>query len=289
MSMEHSESSLVTAELEHALSLLEIELAAADGREIIIGTDFDQTLCDEYVFDTATNNHVANIDPTLAAAARSQHMIINTSRRAENPTVRRFWSSGLIPPDRPVIVEGGGVILSPNVAGGLDSIATVEQEDLAHLHAVPGQVRESIGDIPDGQDLIFKIGRTMMVTRLQDKGGNALPHHQQWLAEQVREVISSPSLQVVDTRASVTVQHRDVNKGVGLRKYFELMGIAREDVYVIGMGDGRNDKELFEEADLSLGFSDIVSPLVDIDVPHGPRAAPHILRMIGGKLIDAVE
>lgn len=127
----------------------------------------------------------------------------------------------------------------------------------------------------------------MLLARLQDDRGNSLPHQQQWLAERIRGLMPPLPMQVVDTRASVTIQHKDVNKGSAFRTYLELIGIPRDSIYVIGMGDGENDTEIFDEADLSLGFSRAVSHMVDIDVPFGPQAVSHVLGVINDSNIYA--
>jgi hydroxymethylpyrimidine pyrophosphatase-like HAD family hydrolase len=291
MSMEQGAVDVMTPELDRALILLEAELATVGDREVVILSDFDYTLCDEYVFDPQTNNHLAVIEPGVVEAAKPHHMVVATSRRATNPTVSLLWQSGLVQPNRPAIIENGGAIISQN-AGSLACLDLVDPGQLEQLHAMPELAAEAMPDIPSGQELIFKMGRTMLVARLQDEAGISLPHHQRWLAEQLRDIVPSSSpLQVVDTRASVTIQHRDVNKGTAFLKYLELEDIPRDSIYVIGLGDGENDAEIFDEADLSLGFSDAVSSIVDIDIPHGPRAIPHVLGIIqsASRSIKAVD
>ena len=279
MGMEQATNHL-TPELDYALNSLETELANMGDREKVILSDFDYTLCDSYVFDEGTNNHIADIDPDVVAAAQTHHLVVATSRRVDNPTVPLLWESGLVQRHTPVIVENGGAILFLSESGSLECIDLVRPEDMEQLGAVRQLVGEAIRDLPAGQQLIFKVGRTMLLARLQDDQGTSLPHHQQWLAERIRGLMPPSSLQVVDTRASVTIQHEDVNKGEAFRRYLGLVGVPRDSIYVIGMGDGENDAEIFDEADLSLGFSDSVSHMVDIDVPLGPQAIPHVLGVI---------
>jgi len=278
--MHREQNTMITPELDQALNSLEIELSVMGDRKKIVLSDFDYTLCDQYAFNPQTNNHLADIDPEVVAAAERQCLIVATSRRATNPTVPLMWESGLVPPHLPVIVENGGSILFRGSHGEIECIDLIRSEDMQELAEMRQLAVELIHDIPAGQRLIFKMGRTMLLARLQDEHGSSLPHHQQWLAERLRAIMSSSPLQVVDTRVSVTVQHADVNKGTAFRKYLELTGVLRDSIYVIGMGDGENDIELFNEADLRLGFSEAVASFVDIDIPHGPRAVPHIFKVI---------
>lgn len=268
-----------SGELGTALDNLELALAGLATKDTIILSDFDYTLCDTYTYDSATNNHMAMIDPAVIDAAQTHHIVVATSRRVTNPTVPLLWSSGLVDPRTPVIAENGGALLY-HTADGVTCIDLVAPERVQALQTLDNAIRRNITTLPGGQKLAIKQGRTLLIARLQDENGDAQPQHQAWLAKQLEQLIDNPELAVVDTRASVTIQSKEISKGRAFRHYLELANIQRSDVCVVGMGDGPNDQQIFEEADISLGFSDTVRPMVDIIVPHGPRAVPHVLQVI---------
>lgn len=285
--MSRSSAEAAGPELAHALNSLEVELSTMGDRDIIVLSDFDKTLCDDYTFDAASNNHLAVIDPAVVNAAQSQNLVVATSRRVSNPTVPLLWSSRLVHPRTPVIVEDGGCILFQTPGGGVETIDLVEPRDVEMLGYMGHLISESVTAAAPDSRLTLKMGRTMLLARLQDRHGDTSPERNRELARTIQGILPESPLQVVDTRASVTVQHRDVNKGRAFRSLLDMMGVERDSVYVVGLGDGPNDREIFEEADLSLGFSPAVSELVDIDIPTGHRAAADVLDIIGSSALRA--
>lgn len=279
MPSSQSTSHRISPELALALHRLEAALASAGNRARMVLSDFDHTLCDEYILDPSTSDHHAQIDPVIIEAARSHRLIVATGRRAKNPTVPLLWRSGLVAPEMPAIVENGGSLVFHH-NGNLIGVDLIQPQELAQLQAIPELIPRVLPPLPKGQQLVVKTGRTMVVVSLRDGQGVALPHHQAWLTGHLQEVLPAP-LRVIDTRVSAIVQHRAVNKGEAFRRYLALVGIPRGSVYVVGMGDGENDEAIFAEADLRLGFSEAVTSMVDISIPEGPRAVQHVLKLVG--------
>lgn len=264
--------------IESILAPLEASLEGVE--EPLILSDFDYTLCDSYEFNPDTNNHRPQIDPEVIKAARSHNLLVATGRRANTAAISLLWESGLVAPTMPIIAENGGTIIERDAAGNMTCSDLVTPHELTELTNLQSTIPDLLPELPDGQKLIFKTGRTMLLARLQDADGKIEPKHQTWLTEQLREVISSDELSVVDTRVSVSIQHKSVSKGAAFLHYLHGKGILREDIFVISTGDGRNDKELFEQGDLRLGFSSAVTDMVDIEIPHGAPAMPNVLRTI---------
>lgn len=257
------------------LNTIESTIAKVD-KPIIILSDLDYTLFSEYNFNPKTNDHIPRIKSNLVAAAQNQHLITATGRRADNPTIPLLWESGLIPVETPAIVENGG-ILAINKKGKIEFIELVDTSELTILEEIRSIITERLKEIPGNLKLVFKRGRTMLVARLQDQKGFTMPHYQEWLEDSINAVISTPNLRVVNSRVSVTIQHKNINKRTAFQHYLNIRNISRDNVFVIGMGDGENDKEIFDEADLRIGFSDAVKSMVDINVPHGAILTPDIL------------
>jgi hydroxymethylpyrimidine pyrophosphatase-like HAD family hydrolase len=274
---------LAPSELDQALTALKMELSTMGDRPWMVLSDFDYTLCDEYVFDSQTDNHLAVIEPEVVEAAQLQHLVVATSRRATNPTIPLLWESGLVSPATPVITENGGTI-AYREGGGVSFIDLVEPERLRQL----GELQQFAGAALQGRtgdlQMVFKTGRTSLIARLQDANGQTMPAHQQWLADQLRLMPPSSGLQVLNARASVTVQPIGVSKAGAFRTYLNLLDIPRDSVYVIGMGDAGNDATIFAEADLSLGFSDAVAHMVDIAMPAGTGTAVEVFRTMQNRM-----
>ncbi len=264
--------------IESILAPLEASLEGVE--KPLILSDFDHTLCHSYEFNPDTNNHHPQIDPEVIKGARSHNLLVATGRRANTAAISLLWESGLVAPTMPIIAENGGTIIERDAAGNMTCSDLVTPHELTELTDLQSTIPDLLPELPDGQRLIFKTGRTMLLARLQDANGKIEPKHQAWLTEQLREVITSDELSVVDTRVSVSIQHKSVSKGAAFLHYLHGEGILRKDIFVIGTGDGINDRELFEQADLSLGFSSAVTDMVDIEIPHGAPAMPNVLRAI---------
>lgn len=260
----------------------------ATGRMPVVLTDLDHTLFDRFTFDPQTNNHVPHISSELVAAAQGCRIAVATGRRATNPAISLLWESGLIRPKASVITENGGTVVSLGLDGEHTFRDLVSENDMVELNQVRQILADRAGTTPRGQRLIRKTGRTMLVAAMQDEQGNKLPQHQQELAAQLRGLLPFDSLRIVDTRASVTIQHHSVSKGRTFRLCLADEGISREDVFVVGMGDGENDESIFGEADFSIGFSPVVRHMVDREA-SGVHVAPVILTAIGRRSAQILE
>jgi len=260
-------------ELDQLLAPLEVPAGS------VVLADFDHTLCHAYVFDARSNDHIPQIDAGTIEAADQKHVIVATGRRAESAALLHVWDDGLVPINRPIISENGGVMVQRTEAG-------VEYTDLVpefvpHYLQDVKKVLETDVVSPDARkELVVKVGRTMLITRLQDAQGKTTPVDQEWLAEQVANALPDQELKVVDNRVSIGVQCQGISKVSAFHHYLRMAGISRDEIFVVGMGDGENDSEIFDEADLRIGFSPVVEHLVDISVPGTPEAINAVLRKI---------
>jgi hydroxymethylpyrimidine pyrophosphatase-like HAD family hydrolase len=253
-------------------------LLKATGDRIVL-SDFDYTLCDEYSYDKQTQNHLPVVGEDIISAANSVHLVVATGRRANHPHLPKMWKSGLIPSGVPIIAENGGTLVFEGVKerGFLDLVAA---EDVQLLKKNASMALESLDSLPSGQRLVVKQGRTFVIARLEDEAGVVSDRHQMWLENQLKTRFAEDGVQIINSRLSIAMQLRGVNKGDGFLTYLDLLGIKRSHVCVVGMGDADNDTEIFDVSDVRIGFSNIVEDKVDIVTPNGvPDAAP-ILRLI---------
>ncbi len=251
----------------------------------IVLSDFDYTLCHKYVFDSHTNDHLPYIDPDIIEAARGTHLVIATGRRANSQSLRTIWEDGLIPKDRPVIAENGGafVYYSDDRLRFLDLIPPYA---VNHIVTVKEELEAQAEEIQDReQELIVKLGRTMLIARLQGKDGETNPESQHRLKEAIAPLIADTELDVVDNRVSLGVQHQAVNKGSAFMRYIHMQNVDPSRTMIIGMGDGENDKDIFRVADISIGLSPIVGSLVDIELVEGSESARAVLQKVSNVTI----
>lgn len=246
---------------------------------IMVLSDFDYTLCNNFQFNSLTNDHQPSVGEELIAIAKTHDLTIATGRRADNPAISWLWESGLISDSQTVIAENGGVFVTHSRAG-LETEILIQNDDQESLQDTKTLITENLTRLPTGQKLIFKQGKTFLVVRLQDEKGVIHPDNQSWLAQAIRQLSLEKQLQVVNTRVSVTIQNKNVNKGTAFSKLLARRNVQRSDVFVVGMGDGHNDAEIFAQSDLRLGFSEEVKHLVDIVIPDGASAATQVLTAI---------
>jgi hydroxymethylpyrimidine pyrophosphatase-like HAD family hydrolase len=248
-------------------------------QDAFILSDFDHTLCHTFTFDARSNDHMPSIHPSTIEASRNKHLIIATGRRAESAAIKHMWTSGLIPFDRPVIAENGGVMVY-NRDNSLRYENLAPESTTGYLEDVVKKL-ESDAPAPNGdKKLVIKIGRTMLITRVQDANGATTPDDQAWLLDKVNQSLPSPELVAVDNRVSIGVLHKDVNKVAAFMYYLTQTGTKREDIFVVGMGDGENDREILQESNLSIGFGEVVRKYVDICLPGTDEAVSEALQKI---------
>lgn len=253
-------------------------LSGTDKPKIVL-SDFDYTLCDAYGRIEASHNHMPIMRPEVVVAARGLHLVVATGRRANHPHLSMLWQSGLLADNAQVIAENGGTLVSWGEHGvefadvvtgaGADR---VKQRGRIALAGLP--------ELPEGQRLIVKEGRTCLVTRLEDERGVVSDNHQTWLEMQLADRVEDENIRIVNARASVVVQHAAIDKGRAFGMYLDRHDLRRADHCIIGMGDAPNDEPLFRVADIRIGFSEAVRQSVDVVAPDGVANTAAILELI---------
>jgi phosphoglycolate phosphatase (TIGR01487 family) len=79
--------------------------------------------------------------------------------------------------------------------------------------------------------------------------------------ERARSLLAEkyPDLEILDTKFALHLKHRSVNKGTGVVKIAELMGLKPENF--AAMGDSENDLSMFKAAGLGIAVGNAVSEL----------------------------
>lgn len=237
------------------------------GRQPIILSDFDYTLCHDYTYNKDSNNHTPMINDGVISQTDGIELVIATSRRAVNPAIDAIWASGIISTSQPIIAENGGTILSNSSTGERVAADQVHPDQISQIDEVVDTLLRQEMELPDGHEFIAKRGRTMAILRIQNMMGRVSAEGQIALTDSIKQLIEGSNLCVVNNRISLSLQHESTDKADAFRTYIKSTDRLREDLFVIGMGDGLNDAEIFAEADLSIGFGEVVKHLVDVSLP----------------------
>ena len=250
---------------------------ASDPRDAIVVSDFDHTLCHEYVFDPETNNKTPIVDPELARAFGRLPCMVVTGRRANNPHVGIIWSEGLLPPDIPLIAENGGVILESN--GEIRSaVASTDEVDFID-EQIKALARDSL-QLPAGFSLITKPGETLVVVRAQLADGSSRRDVHDFITPAIQTAVGEEWI-VVDCGTTLNVQKRSVSK----RTAVEQSGLQRSNYQVVSLGDSPNDIDLLDEADVAIAVGNKIAEHADFVVASNPASVTTVLQTIGRAVI----
>lgn len=250
------------------------ERLEVESRNLVVMSDFDDTLCHEYSFDPNTNNHHAIIDPELAAVAGELPLIIATATRGMHPKIAQILESGMVPENGILIAENGGLILKRD-----GSIMWTAEQDKAAVDAVHEQVQHELPRIftmPQAMRLIAKQGLTSVIVRAQHSGGQHNPTVQTDLQQALQETVGSEWV-VVNGGRSLTVQRPGVSKINALKH----TGLDRRLHALIGMGDSENDIDLLQAADISIAVGERIAEHADFVVDPNVSEVTEVLKTIG--------
>lgn len=212
---------------------------------LLVLSDFDGTLCDEYLFDETTNNHLPVIRPEVIRQAAEHTLIIATARRASHPAIEHMWASGLVNESMPIISENGGVIQFSRSAGGR-RIQLAPADSVERIATWLKRAMRRIDTTPTGVTLRLKRGDTMVIARYQTEDGLVRRDDQQLLHAKLMKLRPPKDIALTLSGESVCIQHQSVNKAIAFRHALRLLEIERSKMFVIGIGDALNDRALFE-------------------------------------------
>lgn len=246
------------------------------GSRLMGFSDFDNTLCDHYVFDPQTNTHLPQINPEISRLAKTTPLIIASARFADDPAMA-IIARELLPEGQPVICENGGVIFFP---------ATGKKQILAptnFLDAVKG-LKEKFDIQPPlsipGQNLFTKVGETVLWLRMQDQDGNGQPEFHQRLAWAIKDKIDRKKFQVTSGGSSVIIQSPETSKKLAFLTLLNQLSIDRLKTFVIGLGDAPNDEPIFQASDFAIGVKSQTFGYVNEVCPFGEQTALEVLKVI---------
>ncbi len=249
-------------------------------KPVIVLSDFDGTLCNTYDFDQSTNNHIPKLDPEVAELARNKPLIVATARRTNHPWLPSLWETGVIDPEVPIISENGGTISALDDRGVIRHWFQIDRDEMGDIAEWAEEASHNITDLPAGQKIASKIGKTIVVLRIQDEAGHSELKHQKILHSQLLELNKPDGIAIVNGGGSLTIQSERINKARTFHKILNMLKVERDDVFVVGLGDGDNDKSIFEEADFSIGVNKEIGRFVDAAMQNGVESTKAVLRTL---------
>lgn len=264
-------------------ALLAVRASGRRALRQVVLSDFDITLCNTYAFDQATNNHLPSIDPELAGLVRGKPLVVATARRARHPALRTIRTALLPSPWLPVIAENGGVTLTGPYGELVRNF--VDDEQIQTIHTWADSLARQV-KLPTGRRFVVKHGDTLSIVRLQANNGDFSIEDQDRLQEQLESLDKPEHIRIEHGGTSLTVQDGSVNKAAAFRTFLGSIGVARDDICVIGLGDADNDASIFAEADLSIGVHPRVKHLVDISMSRGIESTKELFKLRSTRWFD---
>jgi HAD superfamily hydrolase (TIGR01484 family) len=245
-------------------------------------SDFDETICSTYKYNEQDKIHQPLILSAVweRIAAMESQLIIATSRSPRDSVVRQEIASLVASHNVPIICENGAVLFLPgSKEKQVISLATVEQTtEIEDLLAVVSSMdwREIV---PDREVLIAKDRVASFEIRVQEVTGKGDPSHYTKLIELLK-MTGCDTLEFISSGSSLSVQPKGISKATGINAALAYMGLSEQKPFIIGMGDGMNDRELFAASDLSVAVDSRVAGFADLCSPHGDRAALAVLESV---------
>lgn len=266
----------------------------AKGRPIQVVSDFDETLSSTYVFSNKWNTHVPKISTDLIQEAQRliNPMCLATARTSREPVSWLIWHK-LSRSPMPLVAENGAVLVWPSIKmtqpARIEILATREQREIVK------QIQEELQtgligklEVPEGHEIIFRPDRVATVEiRAQDistKKGS--PDDYIALTEQLQDLFPGAlsQIEIISSGSSLGIQPIGVSKESGIRAALSRSGIEIPDVFLIGMGDNKNDEPLFnfvrKNRGLTIGVRPSVGNTCDFVLDSGDEVSLSILETV---------
>jgi HAD superfamily hydrolase (TIGR01484 family) len=276
------------------------------GKSVIAVSDIDGTLASTHTFDHELQLHTPHLRDELIAvcrilASRSSidlhPLLIATGRPDSDPSVIRTWQLLSAPP-MPIIGENGGTIIFPQFNDGQSPashkiVHTARNDELIKLLEISTDLpilvnllhQNSIVPI-DHEILVDHSRKTSLEIRIQNKitkVGSSLIHGASSLF--LREKIGNSKLSVISSGSSVSIHPATISKGNAVLQVIDNLGIDRNKLFIVGIGDADNDESLFQIADLGIGVEEATIGKSEITCLGGEDTTIAVIKAIGEIII----
>lgn len=247
--------------------------------DVAMLSDFDETLCSSYDYDAASKTHWPNINRHILTEARriKSPLFIATSRSSREPVVQTACASLVIHRGLPIICENGAVLFFP-ARGEEIVLATDEQRQQVD------EIKKNIFGVSSNfknRELLIKNKRIATIEmRIQHMSGVGDPSLYEDLVQMLSERFDLSNLDLVISNNSLSIQPRGINKGTAFLHALSVMGFKRSSLFVVGLGDAPNDREIFEQSDLGIGVRNEAGQFSDIIVNEGDKVTLAVIKAV---------
>lgn len=276
-------------------NVLPFELRSrAKGRPIQVISDFDETQCSNYVFSNRWNTHVPKIRTDLAKEAKllTRPMCLATARTPNEPVSWVIWHK-LSKPPMPLVAENGAVLVWPstkvNKTPETEILATNKQiETIKDIQRKLEMDMIKELEVPLGHEVVLRSGRLATVEiRAQEKDSRrGTPEDYTSLKEQLQVIFPNAlsQIDIVTSGSSLGIQPKGVSKETGIQAALVQSKMGIKDVFLVGMGDNKNDVPLFDfvkkNGGLTIGVRPITKSLCDLTLDGGDEVSLQVLRAV---------
>lgn len=269
-------------------------LSRAKGRPIQIVSDFDETQSSAYVFSNKWDTHVPKIRADLSREAQrlTRPMCLATARTSDEPVSWIMWQR-LSRLPMPLVAENGAVLVWPSEKitqpAKIEVLASPEQSEA--LRQIQKELKNGLINrlkVPIGHEIVLGPGSVVTVEiRAQEiisKRGT--PDDYIALNEQLVSLFpdTMSQIDIVSSGSSLSMQPKGVDKGAGIMVALSRIGVNMHDVFLIGLGDNRNDEPLFsfvkKNQGLTIGVRPSVGNMCDFIFDGGDEVSTQVLKIV---------
>ena len=266
----------------------------AKGRPIQIVSDFDETQSSTYVFSNKWNTHVPKIRVDLSQEAKKlvRPMCLATARTSNESVSWMMWHK-LSKLPMPLVAENGAVLVWPSfkVTQSAQVEVLASDKQVETMRQIQKKLQNGmIGNliVPIGHEAVLRPNRVATVEiRAQDittKKGT--PDDYVALIEQLQSLFPEAMsiIEIVSSGSSLGIQPMGVSKESGIRAALSRSGVNTNDIFLVGMGDNKNDDPLFsfvkKNNGLTIGVRPSAGGMCDFVFDGGDEISIKVLKVI---------
>lgn len=254
------------------------------GKPVVVVSDLDDTLSNSYRFDEKLQTHIPFIRAETVDAAQQlkNPILIATGRPIHDLVVPMAWRR-LSRPPMPIIAENGGIIFRPDQNTFIETHpSSIEDNPLnslgVDLESHIEQLRER-GIINATMEAnTDRTRKTSIELRIQDKltkVGSPLVHKE--VADFLHPLMIDHHLIAISSGSSVSIHVPEISKGDSVLRVLESL---RNDIFLVALGDNKNDTSLFEISDFGIGVGQDTIGLCDVTCLGGEAVSLAVLQKI---------
>lgn len=257
-----------------------------ENKIVVVGSDFDETICSNYIYDKESSSHLPVLSTDLLDLTQktSIPIIIATARSPQDFAFWRITKRLLGGRNLPVVCENGSLIFFPNDSfkKPISLLSEGQNKELKRLQKQLPNLHLNDHFSNQGAEVLIRNHRmTSIDFRIQNiKTKVGMPDLHEDLENFINSQFNLDGFIAVSSLNSLSVQPKNSNKLNGVVKALETINLERKEIFLIGMGDAPNDKELLEGADLGIAVRSGASKNADIFVDAGENVILNVLELL---------